>query len=112
VYNHTKFHPTLCFLKQATKETGLMVAANTPVTPTTPKLLDQVTERLRTKHYSIRTEKQYVQWIRRYILFHGKRHPKEMGAAEVEAFLTHLAVDGNVASSTQNQALAALLFLY
>ena len=74
--------------------------------------MDQVTERLRTKHYSIRTEKQYVQWIRRYIFFHGKRHPREMGAAELEAFLTHLAVDGNVASSTQNQALAALLFLY
>ncbi|MEO6148320.1 MAG: integron integrase, partial [Sulfuriferula sp.] len=61
---------------------------------------------------SIRTETQYVQWIKRFILFHGKRHPREMGAAEVEAFLTHLAVEGSVAASTQNQALSALLFLY
>lgn len=77
-----------------------------------PKLLDQVRNRLRVKHYSIRTETQYVQWIRRFILFHGKRHPRDMGGLEVEAFLTHLAVEGNVAASTQNQALAALLFLY
>ena len=77
-----------------------------------PKLLDQVREKLRLKHYSIRTESQYVQWIRRFILFHGKRHPRDMGASEVEAFLTHLAVEGNVAASTQNQALSALLFLY
>ena len=69
-------------------------------------------ERLRVKHYSIRTEEQYVAWIRRYILFHGRRHPGEMGAHEVEAFLTHLAVAGNVSASTQNQAKAALLFLY
>lgn len=77
-----------------------------------PKLLDQVRERLRLKHYSIRTEQQYVQWARRFILFHDKRHPRELGAAEVEAFLTHLAVEGNVAAATQNQALSALLFLY
>lgn len=77
-----------------------------------PRLLDQVRERCRVKHYSIRTEKAYVDWIRRFILFHGKRHPSEMGAAEVEAFLSHLAVNGNVAASTQNQALAAILFLY
>jgi site-specific recombinase XerD len=89
-----------------------MDATNTPPSATPPKLLDQVRERIRTKHYSIRTETQYVQWIRRFILFHGKRHPKEMGAAEVEAFLSHLAVDRTVSSSTQNQALAALLFLY
>jgi len=75
-------------------------------------LLDQVRERLRLKHYSIRTETQYAQWIRRFILFHDKRHPREMGAREVEAFLTHLAVEGNVAAATQNQALSALLFLY
>ncbi len=79
---------------------------------TPPKLLDQVRDRIRVKHYSIRTETQYVQWIKRFILFHGKRHPIEMGAAEVEAFLTHLAVEGKVAASTQNQALSALLFLY
>lgn len=77
-----------------------------------PELLDRVRERIRFKHYSIRTEDSYVQWIRRFILFHGKRHPAEMGAVEVEAFLTHLAVEGNVAASTQNQARSALLFLY
>ena len=82
----------------------------TPAKP--PKLLDQVRERLRLKHYSIRAEQQYVQWVRRFILFHDKRHPVEMGAAEVEAFLTHLAVEGKVAAATQNQALSALLFLY
>ena len=60
--------------------------------PNPPKLLDQVRDRLRVKHYSLLTEKQYLNWIRRFILFHGKRHPKEMGATEVEAFLTHLAV--------------------
>lgn len=84
----------------------------TPVAPQPPKLLDQVRDRLRVKHYSIRTETQYVQWIRRFILFHDKRHPKDMGVAELEAFLTHLAVEGRVAASTQNQALSALLFLY
>ncbi|MBC3935794.1 integron integrase [Undibacterium sp. CY7W] len=77
-----------------------------------PKLLDQLRARIRLRHYSIRTEAQYVHWVRRYILFHGKRHPREMGAAEVEAFLSHLAVTDHVAASTQNQALSALLFLY
>jgi len=76
------------------------------------KLLDQVRDAIRLKHYSYRTEQTYVGWIRRYILFHNKRHPKDMGAPEVEAFLTHLAVEGNVAASTQNQALCAILFLY
>ncbi len=77
-----------------------------------PKLLDQVRARIRVKHYSIRTEDQYVHWIKRFIYFHDKRHPREMGAAEVEAFLSDLAVNGRVAASTQNQALSALLFLY
>lgn len=77
-----------------------------------PKLLDRMRERIRRKHYSIRTERSYVDWAKRYILFHGKRHPKEMGAAEVEAFLTHLAVAGRVSASTQNQARSTLLFLY
>ncbi len=77
-----------------------------------PKLLEQVRDRLRLKHYSLRTETAYVSWIKRYIFFHGKRHPSEMGKAEVEAFLTSLAVERNVAASTQSQALAALLFLY
>jgi integron integrase len=88
-----------------------MQKANTPlITP--PKLLDQVRDRIRVKHYSIRTETQYVQWSRRFILFHGKRHPRDMGPKEIEEFLTHLAVEGNVSASTQNQALSALLFLY
>lgn len=77
-----------------------------------PKLLDRLRDKIRLKHYSIRTETQYVHWARRFILFHGKRHPQDMGATEVEAFLTALAVKGKVAASTQNQALSALLFLY
>src|SRR6218665_1848880 len=81
-------------------------------TPAAPRLLDQVREVIRTRHYSIRTEESYLQWVRRFILFNGKRHPIDMGAAEVEAFLTHLAVERNVAASTQNQALSAILFLY
>jgi site-specific recombinase XerD len=80
--------------------------------PRPKKLLDQVREMIRMKHYSYRTEESYVNWIRRYILFHNKRHPKDMGSAEIEAFLSHLAVQEQVAASTQNQALSALLFLY
>ena len=82
--------------------------------PTTPprKLLDLTRETLQTQHYSIRTENAYLNWVKRFILFHNKRHPKEMGSAEIEAFVTHLAVHRNVAASTQNQALSALLFLY
>jgi integron integrase len=76
------------------------------------KLLDQMRDRVRIKRYSIRTETSYVDWARRYILFHGKRHPREMGAGEVEAFLNHLALERQVAASTQNQAKSALLFLY
>lgn len=89
-----------------------MAPAETPVSGAAPKLLDQVRARIRVKHYSIRTEDQYVHWIKRFIVFHGKRHPRDMGAAEVEAFLSDLAVTGGVAAATQNQALAALLFLY
>lgn len=77
-----------------------------------PRLLDQVREAIRRRHYSLRTEQSYVQWIRRFILFHGKRHPREMGRGEVEAFLSHLAIDAGVAAATQNQAFSALLFLY
>jgi integron integrase len=76
------------------------------------KLLDRVRDLMQVRHYSIRTERSYINWIRRYILFHDKRHPQEMGPAEIEAFLTHLAVEGKVARSTQNQAFNALLFLY
>ncbi|PKO22749.1 MAG: integron integrase [Chloroflexi bacterium HGW-Chloroflexi-1] len=76
------------------------------------KLLDQVRDVIRLKHYSIRTEEAYVDWIKRFILFHDKRHPKDLAGPEIEAFLTHLAVEDHVAASTQNQALYALLFLY
>jgi integron integrase len=76
------------------------------------KLLEQVSDVIRLKHYSYKTEKSYVNWIKRYILFHNKRHPREMGGKEIEEFLTHLAVEENVAASTQNQALNAILFLY
>jgi len=79
---------------------------------TEPKLLDQVRAKIRFKHYSIRTEQAYTDWIKRFILHFGKRHPREMGAAEVGQFLTHLAVEGRVSASTQNQARCALLFLY
>jgi len=76
------------------------------------KLLDQVRSKCRLRHFSISTEKSYVDWIRRYILFHAKKHPNQMGVSEIESFLTNLAVVRNVSASTQNQALSALLFLY
>ncbi len=84
----------------------------TATVASSPKLLDRVRWQLRVKHYSIRTEEAYVDWIRRYILFQGKRHPNEMGEAEISQFLSHLAVNKRVAASTQNQAFSALLFLY
>lgn len=87
-----------------------------PIPPTPPgqqpKLLDRVRIAIRLKNYSIRTERAYVSWIERFIRFHNLRHPQEMGVPQIEAFLAHLAVEGNVAASTQNQALSALLFLY
>ncbi len=76
------------------------------------QLLDQVRDRVRTLHYSIRTEDAYLKWIREFIIFHGKRHPGQMGASEISTFLSYLAIKRKVAASTQNQALAALLFLY
>ena len=76
------------------------------------KLLDVARDVLRRKHYSIRTEEAYTGWMLRYILFHNKRHPGDMRTEEIEAFLTHLAVDKNVSASTQNQAFNAVLFLY
>ena len=81
-------------------------------TPGKPRLLDRVRQTMRARHYSDATLGTYVNWIRRFILFHGKRHPDEMGESEVTQFLTHLAVNENVAASTQNQALSAILFLY
>jgi site-specific recombinase XerD len=80
--------------------------------PGKSKLLDQVRDVIRRKHYSFRTEQVYVDWIRRFILFRGKRHPREMAETEVTQFLTYLAREGRVAASAQNQALSALLFLY
>ena len=77
-----------------------------------PKILDQVRDAIRVKHYSMRTEEAYVYWVKRFILFHEKRHPLQMGEPEVSKFLSHLAVEGKVSASTQNQALSALLFLY
>jgi len=76
------------------------------------KLLEKVSDVIRLKHYYYKTEKSYINWIKRYILFHNKRHPRKMGGKEIEEFLTHLAVEENVAASTQNQALSAILFLY
>jgi site-specific recombinase XerD len=77
-----------------------------------PRLLDSLRQAIRLRHYSMRTEDTYVDWVRRLILFHGKRHPIELGPGDVEAFLNHLAVERRVAPSTQNQAKSAILFLY
>ncbi len=90
----------------------MLAVRETPREPQRPRLLDRVRGALRARHYSRRTEESYVAWIRRYIFFHDKRHPIELGAPEVTRFLTSLAVEGRVAASTQNQALSALLFLY
>ena len=91
-----------------------MEATSRPVVAASPapRLLDLVRERLRLKHYSLRTEQAYVGWIRRYIIHHGRRHPSDMGKREVEAFLTSLAVERDVSAATQGQALSAILFLY
>ncbi len=89
-----------------------MTTMNSPSAPQKPKLLDRVRLAMRAHHYSPRTEEAYVAWIKRYIFFHAKRHPSEMGAEEVTRFLSSLALDGRVAASTQNQALSALLLLY
>ena len=83
-------------------------SAHTPA----PRLLDQVREVIRIKHYSIRTEQAYLQWIRRYILYHGRRHPRDMGESDVTEFLSSLAIKAKVSASTQNQAMHAILFLY
>ena len=97
-------------MPEENRQTGERRTAETGSPP--PKLLDQLRESLRVRRYSLRTEDAYVDWVRRFILFHGKRHPKELGAPEVQAFLSHLAVDRHVSPSTQNQAKSALIFLY
>src|SRR5438309_3756180 len=89
-----------------------MFVTKSPAADKPKKLLERVRDVIRVKHYSLRTERTYCDWIERFIRFHRMRHPSEMGAAEVTEFLTHLARDGHVAASTQNQALSALLFLY
>ena len=99
-------------LSEGALATALAVCEAGPASAPKPRLLDRVRHAIGARHYSRRTEKAYVHWIKRYIFFHGKRHPVEMGAAEVTDFLTSLAVHGKVAASTQNQALSALLFLY
>src|SRR6266566_3624909 len=78
----------------------------------TPKLLDQVRTVIHVKHFSLSTERSYVSWIRRFILFHNKKHPKEMAESEIRQFISHLAVDAKISASTQTVALSALLFLY
>ena len=79
---------------------------------TAPRLLDQVRDRIRRKHYSVRTEQAYLHWVKAFVRFHAMKHPAGMGASEIESFLTYLAVERHVSSSTQNQALSGLLFLY
>ena len=101
---HPQRHPT----KGGSLTSPTLCAAPAP----SPKLLDRVRWHLRVKRYSIRTEQAYLDWIRRFILFHEKRHPAEMGEQEIAGFLSHLATDGHVAAATQNQAFSALLFLY
>jgi integrase len=92
---------------------GMVPPANdNTAAPSKPRLLDQVRDVIRSKHYSIRTEQAYIDWIKRYIYFHDKKHPEVMSETHISAFLTHLAVERKVASSTQNQALCALVFLY
>jgi integrase len=95
-------------------ENGIPGSASdpSPQKPAGPRLLERVRSAIRVRHYSRSTEKAYVTWIRRFILFHGKRHPEDMGEAEIGRFLTSLAKVSRVSASTQNQALAALLFLY
>lgn len=88
------------------------MAIASPSSAPKPKLLDQVRQAIRTRHYSDRTEKAYVYWIKRFIFFHNKRHPVEMGESEIGQFLSSLASDSHVSASTQNQALNAVLFLY
>jgi integron integrase len=95
-------------LEPAAKELTMELRAVSPP----PRLLDQVADKMRLLHYSIRTEEAYCEWIRRFILFHNKQHPRDLGPPHIEAFLTDLAVNGHVAASTQNQAFSALLFLY
>ncbi|HON59457.1 MAG TPA: phage integrase N-terminal SAM-like domain-containing protein, partial [Smithella sp.] len=91
---------------------AIRVVMQIPATDQKPKLLDQLSQAMRSRHYSRRTESTYVHWIKRFIFFHHVRHPKDMAEPEINAFLTHLAVKEHVSASTQNQALCAIIFLY
>jgi integron integrase len=107
------YRVTSCALPTHARARLATVRESPPATPPRPRLLDRVRQAIRARHLSRRTEEAYVAWIKRYLFFfHAKRHPAEMGVAEVTEFLTALAVEGKVAASTQNQALSALLFLY
>lgn len=107
------YRPTTCVLSGGSRCRAVgAIHETSPAEPPKPRLLDRVRSALRSRHYSRRTEEVYVAWLRRYILFHGKRHPAEMGAREITRFLSRLAVDGKVTAPTQNQALSAVLFLY
>lgn len=110
-YNPYFISASYCLLKKSLEQTGHVLEANTTLAQPR-KLLDQVRDKFRYKHYSLSAEDTYISWIKQFILFHGKRHSLEMGAAEVEPFLTYLATERHVSSSTQNQALSAILFLY
>src|SRR6478609_6632107 len=98
-------------MHMADSEERVAVENSTPVTHQ-PRPIHRIREAIRVRRYSIRTERAYVHWIRRFVVFHGRRHPKDMGAPEVTEFLSHLATVENVAAATQSQALAAVLFLY
>src|SRR5216683_5787044 len=100
---------TYAAIQEDAAHARLTVRETGPAEAPKPRLLDRVREAIRTRHYSRRTEKAYVDWIKRYIFFHHKRHPLEMGAPEVEQYLNHLAVARRVSASTQNQALSALV---
>jgi integrase len=103
----------LADIEHTALSSSMLAFRETPAIPyPKPRLLDRVREAIRARHYSRETEKAYIHWIKRYIFFHNKRHPVDMGAPEVSRFLTSLAIDARVSSSTQNQALNAILFLY
>lgn len=97
----------LSFMRDNTLDFGV-IYQDAMLQPQPPRLLDQVKQTLRLKHFSLKTEKSYVHYIREFILFHNKQHPREMGVAEIRAYLSHLAVEKNVAASTQTVALSAL----
>jgi integron integrase len=109
---HERFTPTRALQEQEQFGSSLVTPTVNTRRPSSPRLLDHVRAAIRVRHYSLRTEDTYLHWIKRFILFHGKRHPAEMGEAEIGQFLSALAVDHHVSAATQNQALNAVLFVY